>query len=165
MKYCEECGTQLTERELEHEGIVPFCPTCREFRFPKFNIAVSMIVLNEQNQKTLFIKQYGKDFYRLVAGYVNRTEQLEHAAIRELAEETGMTAARVQFNRTEFFAPSNTLMCNFTAFVEDDAQLHPNYEVDAYAWFSLEEAEKAIRPDILAGRFFNTWLADWRKGV
>ena len=28
MSYCPVCGTQLTDRELEHEGIVPFCPRC-----------------------------------------------------------------------------------------------------------------------------------------
>ena len=62
MSYCPVCGTQLTDRELEHEGIVPFCPRCGEYRFPMFNIAVSMIVVNESNRKTLLIKQYGKDF-------------------------------------------------------------------------------------------------------
>ncbi len=34
-------------------------------------------------------------------------------------EETGLTVKRLQFNRSEFFEPSNTLMENFTCFVED----------------------------------------------
>ena len=88
MKHCRECGTELIEKELEHEGMVPFCPRCGEYRFPQYNVAVSMIVVNEENRKTLLVKQYGRDFFRLVAGYVNRTETLEHAAARELKEET-----------------------------------------------------------------------------
>ena len=163
MKYCQECGTALTEKELEHEGIIPYCPTCRDYRFPMYNVAVSMIVVNEENQKTLLIKQYGKDFFRLVAGYVNRTESLEHAVVRELKEETGMTAERVVFNRTRFFEPSNTLMCNFTAFVKDDSELNPNYEIDYCEWFSFAEARKAIDPNILAGQFLNAYL-DSRSG-
>lgn len=163
MSYCPVCGTQLTDRELEHEGIVPFCPRCGEYRFPMFNIAVSMIVVNESNRKTLLIKQYGKDFYRLVAGYVNRTETLEHAAVRELKEETGMTAVRISFNRTRFFEPSNTLMCNFTVFVKDDSELSPNYEIDSCAWFSFDDARKNINPEILAGRFLNAYLDDAEK--
>ncbi len=158
MKYCQECGTALTEKELEHEGIIPYCPKCRDYRFPMYNVAVSMIVVNEENQKTLLIKQYGKDFFRLVAGYVNRTESLEHAVVRELKEETGMTAERVVFNRTRFFEPSNTLMCNFTAFVKDDSELNPNYEIDYCEWFSFDEARKAIDPNILAGQFLNAYL-------
>ena len=163
MKYCQECGTALTEKELEHEGIIPYCPKCRDYRFPMYNVAVSMIVVNEENQKTLLIKQYGKDFFRLVAGYVNRTESLEHAVVRELKEETGMTAERVVFNRTRFFEPSNTLMCNFTVFVKDDHEFNPNYEIDYCEWFSFDEARKAIDPNILAGQFLNAYL-DSRSG-
>ena len=86
MKHCPECGTALTEKELEHEGLVPFCPRCGEFRFPMYNVAVSMIVISELNREILLVKQYGKDFFRLVAGYVNRTETLEHAAEISLLE-------------------------------------------------------------------------------
>lgn len=163
MSYCEKCGTLLIDQELEHEGIVPYCPTCGEYRFPMYNVAVSMIVINEQNNKTLLIKQYGKDFYRLVAGYVNRTEALEHAVIRELKEETGMTAVRIQFNRTRFFEPSNTLMCNFTAFVKDDSEMDPNDEIDSYQWFTYEDARKNINPEILAGIFLNACLDEMRS--
>ena len=158
MSFCPACGTQLIDRELEHEGMVPFCPSCGEYRFPMYNIAVSMIIINESNGKTLLVKQYGKDYYRLVAGYVNRTETLEHAAIRELKEETGMTGVRLRFNRTRFFEPSNTLMCNFTVFVKDDSELSLNDEIDSCAWFSFDEARRSINPEILAGRFLNAYL-------
>ena len=107
MKYCTECGTKLESRPLEHEGIVPFCPQCGEYRFPMYNVAVSMIVVNEENGKLLLVKQYGKDFFRLVAGYVNLGESLEAAVVRELKEEMGMTAHRFHYNRTEYFPPSN----------------------------------------------------------
>ena len=163
MSYCQRCGTLLISKELEHEGIVPYCPACGEYRFPMYNVAVSMIVINEQNHQTLLIKQYGKDFFRLVAGYVNRTETLEHAVYRELKEETGMSADHIRFNRTRFFEPSNTLMCNFTAFVKDDSELSPNYEIDAYQWFTLEEARKNVNPEILAGKFLNACLDEMRS--
>ena len=160
MSYCPICGTLLADRELEHEGNVPFCPAFGEYRFPMYNVAVSMIVINESKKKILLIKQYGKDYYRLVAGYVSRTETLEHAAVRELKEETGMTAVRVRFNRTQFFEPSNTLMCNFTVFVKDDSELNPNYEIDSNAWFSFDEARKNVNPENLAGRFLIAYLDD-----
>lgn len=43
-KHCFECGTALIEKELEEEGIVPYCPKCQQYRFPMYNVAVSMIV-------------------------------------------------------------------------------------------------------------------------
>lgn len=157
-KHCFECGTALVERELDGEGVVPYCPECQQFRFPMYNVAVSMIVINEQNGTILLIKQYGKPSFVLVAGYVNRGEQVEHAVGREIKEETGMTVSRIQFNRTSFFEPSNTLMCNFTAFVKDDSELSTNGEIDSFQWFSPEEARQSIRPNSLAERFLNAYL-------
>ena len=157
-KHCFECGTALVERELDGEGVVPYCPECQRFRFPMYNVAVSMIVINEQNGTILLIKQYGKPSFVLVAGYVNRGEQVEHAVGREIKEETGMTVSRIHFNRTSFFEPSNTLMCNFTAFVKDDSELSTNAEIDSFQWFSPEEARQNIRPNSLAERFLNAYL-------
>ena len=157
-KHCFECGAELVERELEGEGIVPFCPRCGQYRFPMYNVAVSMIVINEQTGEILLIKQYGRPHFILVAGYVNRGEQLEHAVVREIKEETGMVVSHIKFNRTSFFEPSNTLMCNFTAFVKDASELSPNSEIDSYQWFTSSDARKNIRPDSLAQKFLNAYL-------
>ena len=46
MEYCMFCGTKLKDRELEGEGMIPFCEKCGDYRFPVFNTAVSMIVTN-----------------------------------------------------------------------------------------------------------------------
>ena len=159
-KHCFECGAPLIEKELEGEGIVPYCTQCQEFRFPMYNVAVSMIVINEQTGEILLIKQYGRPFFILVAGYVNRGEALEHAVGREIKEETGMTVSLIRFNRTSFFEPSNTLMCNFTAFVKDASELSPNREIDAYQWFTPEAAQQNIRPNSLAERFLNAYLEE-----
>ena len=157
-KYCQVCGSELIEKELEGEGMVPFCPSCNEFRFPMYNVAVSMIVINKKTDKILLIKQYGRDVYILVAGYVNRGEQLEDAVVRELKEETGMTASHIRFNRTKFFEPSNTLMCNFTVFVDSDSELSTNKEIDSFNWFAFDDARKNIKPGSLAAEFLNAYL-------
>ena len=156
--FCPECGAKLVEKPLEGEGIIPFCPVCNDYRFPKFNVAVSMIVINEQTDEILLIQQYGRPFYILVAGYLNRGEQEEQAVVREIKEETGMTAYKIHFNRTRFYEPSNTLMCNFTAYVKDASELNPNSEIDSYHWFSREEARKNIRPNSLAAEFLLAFL-------
>lgn len=157
-KYCQECGTALIEKELENEGMVPFCPKCNQYRFPLYNVAVSMIVISRQTDKILLIKQYGRPFFILVAGYVNRTESLEHAAAREIKEETGMTVSSLRFNRTRFFEPSNTLMCNFTAFVDDESEMNTNEEIDSYQWFTKDEAKENIKKNSLAEYFLNAYL-------
>ena len=93
-----------------------------------------------------------------VAGYINRGESAETAVRREILEETGLHAGRIHFNRTRFFEPSNTLMCNFTAFVPDAERIHVNREVDRFRWFSPAEARANIRPNSLAAAFLDAWL-------
>lgn len=162
-KHCYECGAELIEKELEEEGMVPFCPNCKQYRFPMYNVAVSMIVVDEETGKILLIQQYGKPSYILVAGYVNRGEQEEHAVVREVKEETGLDVTRIRFNRTSFFEPSNTLMCNFTAFVKTAKALHINHEIDRCKWFTPDEARTNIRPNSLAAEFLNKYLDEVRS--
>ena len=157
-KFCRECGTELVPKELENEGVVPYCPKCGAFRFPQYNVAVSMIVVNEEKDEILLIKQYGRPTYILVAGYVTRGEALEDAVRREVKEETGMTVSRLKFNRTQFFEKSDALMCNFTAFVKDASELSPNFEIDSCAWFTRDEARANIRPNSLAEYFLVSYL-------
>ena len=157
-RFCTKCGTAFETRELEGEGMVQFCPKCNEYHFPVFKTACSMIVVDPKAKKILLIKQYGRDSYILVAGYVNRGEDAEQTVAREILEETGLVAKKITFNRSKYFERSNTLMLNWAAEIEDAAALKPNSEVDSYHWFTFEEARKNIRDCSLALWFLNSYL-------
>lgn len=160
MRHCMECGAVLTEKYHEQEKKkIPWCPVCRDYRFPVFSTAVSMLVMNEDKSKILLIKQYGRDSFILVAGYVNQGEDAEHAAVREVWEETGLVVTSLHFNRSRYFAPSNTLMLNFTVTVKDGLP-HPNEEIDSYEVFGREEARAAIRRPSLSQEFLDAALDD-----
>ena len=159
MKYCYECGEKLTERELENEGIVPYCEKCREYRFPIFSTAVSMIVENIDKTKILLIQQYGRKNNILVAGYVNKGENAENAVIREVMEETGLKVVDMSFNKSEYFEKTNTLMLNYSCRVENESLAHLNTgEVDKAQWFTHEQACENIKPDSLAKKFLFHYL-------
>ncbi len=157
-EYCSTCGSRLEERYLEKEGRkIPYCPTCEAYRFPIYNAAVSMVVMNEERSKILLIKQYGRDRYILVAGYINQGENAETAVAREVLEETGLTVSSIEFNKSEFYAPSNTLMINFAVTVTSEC-VHANEEIDSYQWFSMEEARAQIASGSLAEKFLLQYL-------
>lgn len=159
-KYCSNCGELLILKHLDNEGDIPYCPKCNEFHFPKFNIAISTIIINKSNNKILLIKQYGKDAYILVAGYVAISESLEEALIREVKEETGMSVSSFKYNRSKYFEKSNTLMCNFTSFVKSDEELNTNNEIDSYSWFTKDEALENIKDNSLAKEFLVKYLSE-----
>jgi NAD+ diphosphatase len=156
MNYCYKCGQKLVLKECFNcgvsEGNVPFCDFCEEFRFPFFNVAVSMVVFNKDFSKTLLIKQYGKNNNILVAGYVSKEENLEHTVIRELKEEVGLTAISIQYNESQYFDKSNTLINNFIVQVENE-NYTLNPEVDSAHWFNLFDAKKYVLQNGLAEYF------------
>ena len=156
-KHCFECGTALIEKELEEEGIVPYCPKCQQYRFPMYNVAVSMIVVDRGDRENSAHPAVRQASYILVAGYVNRGEA-EDTPCAGSPGETGLEVEHLRFNRTKFFEPSNTLMCNFTAFVRTAKALHINHEVDRCKWFTPQEARENIRPNSLAAEFLNAYL-------
>lgn len=153
MNYCMQCGGKLRLREHEGEGHpVPWCDACSAYRYPVYNTAVSMVVMDEQKEKVLLIQQYGRPSWVLVAGYVNQGEDAEDACVREVHEELDMTVTSVRFNHSHYFKPSNTLMLNFTVTVaEPEARI--TEEVDRWSWFSIPEARDNIRPGSLAEAF------------
>ena len=164
MKYCEECGSPLIFRENGIDGMVPYCERCGAFRFPRYNVAMSTLVMNETLDQVILIQQYGRTDNILVAGYVNLGEALEDGVRREVAEELGLHVIHCRYLRSKYFARSNTLMCNFLTVVDDVSLDHVNGEIDRIAWFTPEEARACIKPGSLAQEFLNLGLDDLEQG-
>ena len=153
MNYCMQCGGRLRLREHEgEERLIPWCDACAAYRYPVYNTAVSMVVMDERKKKVLLIQQYSRPSWVLVAGYVNQGEDAEDACIREVREELDMTVTSVRFNHSHYFKPSNTLMLNFTVTVAE-AEARITEEVDRWSWFTIPEARENIRPGSLAEAF------------
>ena len=151
MNYCMRCGARLTLREHPEEGRIPYCESCGDYRFPVFSTAVSMVVLNTEKTRVLLITQYGKPHFILPAGYVNKGESAENAVRRELAEELGVSACSLQYLNSHYYEPSETLMLNYSVTVAE-TEPKPNWEVDSWRWFTVEEARRLVRPGGLAER-------------
>lgn len=160
MKYCAECGTKLVEKPDREGNLVPYCETCQKFRFPVFNTAIIAIILNPAQDKVLLIQQYGKKDNILVAGYVNKGENLEHALAREIREELGREVIAYQYMSSQYFASSQTLMCAYVCQIDEEDLSQINYEVDRAAWFDFVDAVKKIKDKSLAQKFLIEALED-----
>ena len=159
MKYCMECGSELVLKYLEDEGEIPYCGRCGQFRFPVFSVAVSVEVQSPDRERILLIKQYGKDRYILVAGYINKGENAEDTVRREVMEEIGLKVHNVHFEKSEYFRPSNTLMLNFSCVAEsEDLSGVSEKEIDSCRWFSRDQAAEEIADGSLAEKFLLRFL-------
>ena len=157
LNYCPVCGERLRLRQHPTEPPTPWCERCGDWRFPLYSAAVSVILLDPTGSRMLLIRQYGEREPVLVAGYVDKGERAEDAVIREVREELGMMARAPRFLGSHYYAPSETLMLNFLATVEEETP-RPNAEVEGWLWVPAAEASRLVKPGGLA----ETLLADWQ---
>lgn len=133
--------------------MIPYCENCEQYRFPIFNTAVSMEVFNPTQDKVILIQQYGRVRNILVAGYINRGESAEQAVIREVREELGLEVGQLRFNKSKFFAGSNTLMLNFSCVATSEDLSRKTDEVDYARWYTFAEARESVYHHSLAEEF------------
>ena len=89
-RFCPSCATSLETKEIFGYDR-PVCPDCGRVMFYDPKMAVICVV--PHNGKVLMIRRatdLGYGLWGLPGGFVDRGEQLESAAAREVWEETGL---------------------------------------------------------------------------
>ncbi len=157
--YCRDCGTKLSLRFLENEGLVPYCDQCGKFKFPFFPVAVSMAVERRTDHKILLAKHVGDDEYKLLAGYVKKGESAEKTIARELKEETGLPTVKWKYLGSRYHDEKDILMLGFLVTTEELA-IKPNEELAETRWCTYEEAKELIKKNSTAEAFLNAAIAE-----
>lgn len=88
--YCFRCGTPLVPR-IQEDRSRPTCPACGFIVYLDPKVAVAVLV--GDGERVLLGRRAidpGSGLWSFPAGYVNRGEVLQEAAIREVLEELGI---------------------------------------------------------------------------
>lgn len=152
--HCVNCGTRLEQNENQ----IKYCPNCKVEQYDPYFSAVSMLVLNQAQDKVLIIRHPADDYFRLVAGYVDKFENLEDCLFRELKEETGLVPLRYWYNHSKYFPKSNTLMVNFVVLVDENQNIEFNEEIAEASWVSFDTAQERLSSALTASFFLENYL-------
>lgn len=158
-RFCPECGNQLSSRVLGDEGEVPWCEKCNRPWFDMFSTCVICLVVSESG-KICLLRQYNIDHHVFVAGYIKDGECAEKTAMREVAEETGLSVISAGFLKSFFYEKRDQLMLGFLVRVKD-GELNISSEVDEAGWFDFDEAVKAVRGASICDKL----LAEYKTGA
>ncbi len=147
-RFCGACGTAT---EVRRAGWLRVCTDsdCARQHFPRTDPAVIMRVVH--GDRVLLGRQasWPKDWYSVLAGFVEPGESLEEAVRREVQEEAGITVRDVRYDSSQPWPFPASLMVGFSAVAEDDSIRLASDELEDARWFSREEIHGGVEAGTL----------------
>jgi ADP-ribose pyrophosphatase YjhB (NUDIX family) len=158
--YCLVCGTPLESRRHEDRDR-PTCPSCGFVHYLDPKIAAAVVLGNEQG--VLLGKRRvdpGSGRWSFPAGYVNRGEVLEEAAVREVLEEFGVVVRLNGLVGVYSERGEPVVLVVYSGTIDGGDPQADGHEVSEIQRFALDAL-----PDELAFPHDRQVLADWKKAL
>ena len=111
-RFCSLCGSPL---EDDPKFTARTCTKCGHQFFPQIEPAI--IVLISRGNEILLAQHITRtyQFYSCIAGFVEIGETIEHAVVREIKEETGLSVKNVRYVASQSWPFPDQLMLAFRA--------------------------------------------------
>ena len=153
-KYCGVCGSPMRM----DTNISKKCPECGKEIWPQ--LATAVIVLIHKGDEVLLVraKNFKRDFFGLVAGFVETGETLEEAVAREAFEETGVRITNIRYFTSQPWPYPCGLMVGFNAdYVSGDIHLQRS-EIAKGGWFRKDNLPDIPEKLSIARMLLDAWL-------
>jgi NAD+ diphosphatase len=135
--FCANCGSPT---QIAAAGHVRDCPACGAQHFPRYDPAVIMLVVDDDD-RALFGHNpaWPPGRFSTLAGFVEPGESLEAAVIREVFEEVGVVVDEVSYQGSQPWPFPSSLMLGFLAHTPDPTLRIDKEEITEARWFSRDE--------------------------
>ena len=153
-QFCGVCGAPMKM----HTEISKRCEHCGKEVWPQ--LATAVIVLIHKGDEVLLVhaKNFQRDFFGLVAGFVETGETLEQAVERETLEETGIHIRNIRYFGSQPWPYPCGLMVGFQA-EYDNGEIHLQHsELSAGGWFKKENLPDIPEKLSIARMLIDNWL-------
>jgi NAD+ diphosphatase len=162
--HCPRCGAATF---VQPGGHSTRCPVDGTEHFPRTDPAVIMLVTDPEDRCLLARNaSWPERRFSILAGFVDPGEDAEHAVMREVHEETGITVENVTYLASQPWPMPRSLMLGFRADAPAGQQIRVDqHELTEAIWFTraellarLQAREMAIAPAVsIARRIIESW--------
>jgi len=158
--FCLHCGTLLEARHHEDRER-PTCPSCGFIHYLDPKVAVAVVLGNDEG--VLLGRRCidpGKGLWSFPAGYVNRGEILEEAAVREVLEELGLAVRLTGLVGVYSERGEAVVLVVYAGEIEAGVPRPDGREVSEVRRFAVDAL-----PEGLAFPHDRRVVADWKRAV
>ncbi len=154
---CGRCGTATEDHPQERSKR---CPSCGLAHYPR--LAPAVIVLVERGDEILLGRSphFLPGVFSTLAGFVEPGESLERATAREIEEEVGVRVDNLRYFGSQPWPFPNSLMIGFRAdYAGGEIAVDPD-ELEAAAWFSLDDLPRLPSEISIARALIDAWISE-----
>ena len=112
-RFCSRCGTPTQSHPRGERARV--CPVCAYHQYPRIHPCVIVAITKDDTILLARAQRFVRPMYSLLAGFVEVGETLEHAVMREVAEESGIQVKNLRYFGSQSWPFPNNLMLAFQA--------------------------------------------------
>lgn len=153
-RYCAHCGYPLARKS----EISKQCAACGVEVFPTVAPAVLVLVCRGEEALLVHARNFRRNFYGLVAGFVETGESLEECVAREVKEETSLEISDIRYFGSQSWPFPFNLMIGLTARYAGGEIRFADSELSAGGFFSRENPPELASPPSLAREMIDAWL-------
>ena len=133
-QYCGRCGVQTEDVQGENAKI---CPECGFISYTRISPAIITAVLKDDKILMAHGKNFPKNRYSIIAGFVEAGETLEECVKREVMEEVGIKVKNITYFGSQPWPFPHSLMIGFISEYESGEICVDDYEITDAKWFDV----------------------------
>ncbi|MBP2665944.1 MAG: nudC 2 [Firmicutes bacterium] len=148
-KFCGKCGTPT---EALQDELAKKCPGCGSVFYPRISPAVIVAIVRGDEILLAHNKNFRKNWYSVIAGFMEPGETFEDCIIREVMEEVGIRVKNIQYFDSQPWPFPDSLMVGFTAEHESGEIIVDGKEIEDAAWYGKDNLPQKPTGTSIAGR-------------
>lgn len=141
-KYCMHCGRTLQPKELgEHVRMACPAEDCGFIHWGNPTPVVAAVIASNDRSEVLLVRNVGwpEKTFALVTGFLEQEEHPHEAVVREVLEETQLSAISTRWLGNYGFTQKNQVLLCYEVLVDLHEEIVLNEELEEYRWFKSEK--------------------------
>lgn len=153
-RFCGCCGAPMQF----HTEISKRCTKCGVEQWPQLSPAIIVLISHGEDILLVQSLDFKRNYYGLVAGFVETGESLEECVVREVREETGLEIQNLRYFKSQPWPYPMGLMLGFFAEYKSGNLKLQTSELKCGGWFHKDKLPPIPGEVSLARQLIDAWL-------